>query len=137
MASILNASFEELNSIHEVGDVISKNIVDFFKDEHNLNVINELIALGVVLKEESFKVVNNENFTGKTVVLTGTLDSMSRDQAQARLESLGAKVTSSVTKNTDFVIAGESAGSKLTKANALGVKVLTEKDFLEKLNETI
>lgn len=137
LASILNASFEELNSIHEVGDVISKNIVDFFKDEHNLNVINELIALGVVLKEESFKVVNNENFTGKTVVLTGTLDSMSRDQAQARLESLGAKVTSSVTKNTDFVIAGESAGSKLTKANALGVKVLTEKDFLEKLNETI
>ncbi len=79
--------------------------------------------------------IKKSDFTGKTFVLTGTLSSFSRDDAAARIAALGGKVTSSVSKNTDYVVAGEKAGSKLTKAESLGVKVLNEDDFLKMLKE--
>ncbi len=122
---------EELLEIPDVGPVLSKSLVAWFGDEKNVELINELKDRGVNFKFiGSTTKAANSYFSGKTVVLTGTLSSMGRKEATALLEDVGAKVTGSVSKATDCVIAGEEAGSKLDKAHALGIQVLGEEEFL-------
>ena len=125
-----NAKFEELVEVPDVGDVVAQDVVSFFKEEKVLETIDELLELGVNPKFEEVEVTENP-FMGKTVVATGSLQNYSRSEIKAKLESLGAKVAGSVSKKTDYVIAGEAAGSKLTKAQELGVKVLSEEEFEE------
>lgn len=122
---------EELLEIPDVGPVLSKSLVAWFGDEKNVELINELKDRGVNFKFiGSTTKAANSYFSGKTVVLTGTLSSMGRKEATALLEDVGAKVTGSVSKATDCVIAGEESGSKLDKAHALGIQVLGEEEFL-------
>lgn len=127
-----NATFEELVSVSDVGDIVAQCVMGFFREEKSIATIDELLALGVNPIYEEKIIIKNNNFEGKTVVVTGSLQNYSRTSIKEKLESLGAKVSGSVSKKTDFVIAGEEAGSKLTKAQDLGVKVLTEEEF-EKL----
>ena len=123
-----NATFDELVSVQDVGDIVAKCVLEFFHEEKVLNTIEELFNLGVKpIFEET--VIVESSFNGKTVVVTGTLQNYSRGEIKAKLEGLGAKVSGSVSKKTDYVIAGEEAGSKLTKAQDLGVTVLTEEEF--------
>jgi DNA ligase (NAD+) len=123
-----NAKFEELVQVQDVGDIVAKCVIEFFNEEKVITTINELLELGVKPKYEEKKVVAS-GFSGKTVVVTGTLSKYSRSEIKNKLEELGAKVSGSVSKKTDYVIAGEEAGSKLTKAQELGVAVLTEEEF--------
>lgn len=131
---IIVASEDEISSIYEIGPSISRSIKQFFFDENNIKLIEELRKSGLTFTSEKKEIIQSA-LTGKTFVLTGTLSSLSRDEAGARVIALGGKVTSSVSKNTDFVVAGEKAGSKLTKAESLGVKVLDENTFLKMLEE--
>ena len=127
--NLIKADFDELKSINDIGDVIAKSIVDYFSDEKNLNLINRLKDLNLNMRYLGEEVnTSNENINGKTFVITGTL-SRPRDEIKEEIEGLGGNVTGSVTKKTDYVIAGEKAGSKLTKANELGIKVLTEEEY--------
>ena len=123
-----SATFDELVSVQDVGDIVAKCVLEFFNEEKVLATIDELLKLGVnPLFEE--QVIVESSFNGKTVVVTGTLQNYSRGEIKAKLESLGAKVSGSVSKKTDYVIAGEEAGSKLTKAQDLGITVLSEYEF--------
>ncbi len=125
------ASEEELVEIPDVGPVLSKSLVAWFGDEKNVELVNELKEKGLNFKYlGSTSKAANSYFSGKTVVLTGTLASMGRKEATTLLEDVGAKVTGSVSKATDCVIAGIEAGSKLDKAQALGIQVLNEDEFL-------
>ena len=126
-----NATFEELVSVQDVGDIVARCVMEFFHEEKVINTINELLSLGINPQYEEQE-IQESSFNGKTVVVTGTLQNYSRGEIKAKLESLGAKVSGSVSKKTDYVIAGEEAGSKLTKAQELGVAVLSEEEF-EKL----
>ena len=123
-----NAKFDELVSVQDVGDIVAKCVLEFFHEEKVLDTIEQLLELGVNPAFEEQLIVES-SFNGKTVVVTGTLQNYSRGEIKAKLESLGAKVSGSVSKKTDYVIAGEEAGSKLTKAQDLGVTVLTEEEF--------
>ena len=123
-----NATFDELVSVQDVGDIVAKCVLEFFHEEKVLDTIDELLKLGVNPSFEE-QVIIESSFNGKTVVVTGTLKNYSRGDIKAKLEALGAKVSGSVSKKTDYVIAGEEAGSKLTKAQDLGVTVLTEEEF--------
>jgi DNA ligase (NAD+) len=131
---IIAASEEEISSIYEIGPSISKSIKQFFSAKKNVGLIEDLKKSGLIFTSEKKEIIQSE-LTGKTFVLTGTLSSFSRDEAGARIIALGGKVTSSVSKNTDYVVAGEKAGSKLSKAESLGVKVLDENAFLKLLKE--
>ena len=128
-----NATFDELVSVQDVGDVVAKCVLEFFHEEKVLDTIDELLKLGVSPSFEE-QVIIESSFNGKTVVVTGTLQNYSRGEIKAKLESLGAKVSGSVSKKTDYVIAGEEAGSKLKKAQDLGVTVLSEEDFEKMVN---
>ena len=129
MDNLIKADFDELKSINDIGDVIAKSIVDYFSDEKNINLINRLTDLNLNMRYLGEEVnTSNENINGKTFVITGTL-SKPRDEIKEEIEGLGGNVTGSVTKKTDYVIAGEKAGSKLTKANELGIRVLTEEEY--------
>ena len=129
MDNLIKADFDELKSINDIGDVIAKSIVDYFSDEKNINLINRLKNLNLNMRYLGEEVnTSNENINGKTFVITGTL-SRPRDEIKEEIEGLGGNVTGSVTKKTDYVIAGEKAGSKLTKATELGIRVLTEEEY--------
>ena len=128
------ATFDELVNIPDVGDTVAQCILDFFKEEKVLETINELLSLGVSPQYED-KIIIESPFEGKTVVVTGTLENYSRSSIKEKLETLGAKVSGSVSKKTDYVLAGEEAGSKLQKALDLGVKVISEKEFIEMLGD--
>lgn len=129
MDNLIKADFDELKSINDIGDVIAKSIVDYFSDENNINLINRLKDLNLNMRYLGEEVnTSNENINGKTFVITGTL-SRPRDEIKEEIEGLGGNVTGSVTKKTDYVIAGEKAGSKLTKATELGIRVLTEEEY--------
>lgn len=136
MDLLMNASLDDLISIRDIGEISANSIYSFFKNERNIELINNLKEIGVNMEYKGKAKVNYETFfTNKTVVLTGTLTSMGRKEATAELELLGAKVTSSVSKATDYVIFGSEAGSKLDKANALGIKTLSEEEFIEEFNK--
>lgn len=131
MDELMKASYEDLLAIPDIGPISATSISEYFKNENNIKLIEELKNLGLNMKY--LGVVSSDvtsPFYGKTVVLTGTLASMGRKEATELLENLGAKVAGSVSKNTDYVIFGEEAGSKLDKARALGVKTLDEESFL-------
>lgn len=126
---LMNATFEELNQIPDIGEIIAKSIVDFFKDGKNINIINELKELNVNMEYTGPKVVINENFNGKTFVITGTLTKYTRDEVEEKIENLGGKTSSSVSKKTSAVIVGENPGSKYTKAVELGIPIWNEEDL--------
>ena len=130
---LLRATVEDLESIQDIGPTVSSNIVVFFSDVSNLDLIKRLTEVGVVWPVKS--ITSSSILAGKTVVLTGTLESLSRQEAKDRLLAIGAKVSGSVSKNTDFVVAGPGAGSKLTKASELGVKTFDEQEFLTLLSQ--
>lgn len=131
--SIINASFEDIASIPNIGDIIAKSIRNYFDDENNLSMIDDLKKLDMNMKYLGKEVTNNENFENKTFVLTGTLETLTRNEAFAIIESLGGKVTSSVTKKTDVVIVGIGPGSKYDKAKELGITIWTENDLKNNL----
>ncbi|HWO52772.1 MAG TPA: NAD-dependent DNA ligase LigA [Paenibacillus cookii] len=128
--AIMNATVEELIALPDVGGIVAESIVSFFADPFMKSGIEKMLALGVKAQApEAPQVINTDSFfSGKTVVLTGTLHQLTRDEAAKRLEALGAKVTGSVSSKTDLVIAGEKAGSKLTKAQQLGIQVIEDED---------
>lgn len=129
LENIQTASFEELVSVQDVGDIVAKSIVEFFSLEKSKEIINELLELGIKPKETQIQEVAINQFSEKTVVVTGSLKSFSRNEIKEKLEVLGAKVSGSVSKKTDFVIVGEEPGSKYDKAVELGVKILSEDEF--------
>ncbi|MDX1795203.1 MAG: NAD-dependent DNA ligase LigA, partial [Hydrogenovibrio sp.] len=130
------ATYDELLEVDDVGEVVASHIINFLNQPHNQEVITGLLSMGMHWPEpESIEVDLDSPFAGKVVVLTGTLSSMGRTEAKNRLIALGAKVTGSVSAKTDYVIAGEKAGSKRTKAESLGVTVLEEEDWLALMAE--
>jgi len=131
LVSLKAADTEALEAVPDIGPVVAQHIVGFFKEPHNLAVIDCLIASGIYWEVPQQQVVTDSPFAGKTVVITGSLLNMSRDQAAEKLRALGAKVSNSVSAKTDFLIAGESAGSKLRKAETLGVTIISAEDFLQ------
>lgn len=133
LEALQNADLEALQQVPDVGEVVANRILAFWHEPHNVAVVNDLIAQGVHWETVETKEVTENRFKGKTVVLTGTLTQMGRNEAKALLQNMGAKVSGSVSAKTDFVIAGDAAGSKLTKAQELGVTVLTEEEFLAQI----
>ena len=125
----MNASLEELSLIDGIGPAAAQEFTEFFAEDHNKQLLQDLLSHITV---EDYVGSNSQSaITDKTIVFTGSLEKMSRDEAKARAESLGAKVSSSISKKTDYLVAGADAGSKLKKAAELGVKVLTEDEWLE------
>jgi DNA ligase (NAD+) len=133
LPAIQAASFEELMQVPDVGPVTAKSIADFFQDPRNQAIIADIINAGVNWQDEQHQPLQAQPLAGQTWVLTGTL-SMPRQEAKALLESLGAKVAGSVSKKTDCVVVGSEAGSKLTKAQELGIKIMNEAEFLAEFN---
>ncbi len=134
---LMQTNEEELMALPDIGPVMAHNVLHFFAQSYNREVIKKLLDSGVHWPKPEKKVVPEDSpFRGKTVVLTGTLAAMSREDAKKLLQILGAKVTGSVSAKTDFVIAGSEAGSKLEKAEKLGVAVLDEESFKDKLGST-
>ena len=133
LTALQQATFEQLQQVPDVGDVVANRILAFWQEQHNLDVVNDLIAQGVHWDDVEVKEVNENPFKDKTIVLTGTLSQMGRNEAKALLQQLGAKVAGSVSAKTHLVIAGDAAGSKLAKAQELGVEVWDEQKFVEVL----
>ena len=137
MDNLVNATYEELISIPDIGDIIAKSVVDYFSNKSNLDFIQILKDLDINMKYNGVQIDDtNEKINGKTFVITGTL-SRPRDEIKEELENKGANVTSSVTKKTDFVLAGEKAGSKYDKAISLGIKIINEEELNNMLREDI
>lgn len=120
------ATTDDLQKVPDIGPIMAKHIVAFFRQAHNLEIIQRLQEIGIHWTENESPSATTQSLAGKTFVLTGTLSQMTRNEAKARLQALGAKVSGSVSKKTDVVVAGEKAGSKLEKAHALGIKVIDE-----------
>lgn len=136
LEAIEEANLEQLLDVSDVGEIVANHVVTFFQQAHNQEVINGLLAAGIHWPTPvQNRVTEDTIFAGKVVVLTGSLQQMSRTDAKQKLESFGAKVTGSVSAKTDYVIAGEKAGSKLTKAEQLGISVLTEAEWIEMIGE--
>jgi DNA ligase (NAD+) len=133
MDAIAEASVEELESVREIGPIVAKSIHQFFSLDETKKLLKKLRDGGVEFATVKKTAEKPQPFDGKTFVLTGTLESMTRDEAKAKIEALGGRVAGSVSKNTDYVVAGEKAGSKLKKARKLGVKVWDEGQLLESL----
>ena len=132
--NLINASFEELCNINDIGNVIAKSIVDFFSDTNNIELINTLKSFGLNMEYLGQKVVLDDNFAGKTFVLTGTMSEYKREEAKEIIESRGGKTSGSVSKKTDVVLAGSDPGSKYDKAVELGITIWSEEDFKNYLN---
>ena len=130
---IKNASIEDLSEIDGVGDKMAESVYEFFHNEENIKMLNDLKELGIspVSKAQP----KSDKLGGKTFVLTGTLQNMTRDEASEIIKLNGGKTSSSVSKKTDYVLAGENAGSKLEKAQNLGVIILSEEQFLDMVGE--
>ena len=125
----MNATYDELITLDDIGTVMATSILDYFNNQQNVDIIYELDALGVKPVNDNSSISNL--LEGKTFVLTGKLEKFTRDEASQIIESLGGKTSSSVSKKTDYVLAGSDAGSKLAKATQLGVKIITEDEFAE------
>ena len=139
VTGVKSSAFEELSAIYGIGEKVAESIVNWFSNSDNQKLVGRLLAQVNVLDEKldtsNTDILKNSKIYGKTFVLTGTLPTMSRDDAKAKIKALGGDVTGSVSKNTDYVLAGEEAGSKLDKAVELGVKVLSEEEFLKMIQE--
>ncbi|MGZ8261794.1 MAG: helix-hairpin-helix domain-containing protein, partial [Methylotenera sp.] len=133
LSNLMQASLQDLLQVNDVGPVVAESITNFFAEVHNQTVIAELLAAGITWPETEGKQLATGNLVGKTFVLTGTLPNLSRDSAKEMIEAAGGKVSGSVSKKTDYVIAGSDAGSKLDKAQELGVAILDEAGLLQLL----
>ncbi|MBD5083101.1 MAG: NAD-dependent DNA ligase LigA [Clostridiales bacterium] len=129
MEAVMHASVDDILQIDGFGDIMAESIVDFFKNDKSKELIKSLAENGVNMKSQN--VVKDTRFENKTFVLTGTLPTLKRSEASKIIESYGGKTSSSVSKKTSYVLAGEEAGSKLDKANALGIEIITEEEFME------
>jgi DNA ligase (NAD+) len=130
LEAIMAASLEDLMLVPDIGPVMAKNIVEFFQNAENRTIIAKILDAGVTWPVIVDQAITSLPLAGQTWVLTGTLQQLTRSEAKALLESLGAKVAGSVSKNTSVVVAGVEAGSKLTTAQELGIKVIDEAEFL-------
>ena len=135
MDNLMNTSIEELTKIPDIGEIIAKSVTNYFNDSSNRGIVEELKELGLNMNYLGQKIEENELFTGKTFVLTGSLTIYTRDEAKEKIESLGGKTVDSVSKKTSVVIVGDAPGSKYRKAQELGVEIWTEEQFKEKLGE--
>lgn len=135
LSNLMNATLDELVNLDDVGQITAESILDYLSDENNIKFINDLIKVGMNPQYEVQEVNTDNVFAGKTVVLTGKLVELTRNEAKEYLEKYGAKVTGSVTSKTDLVIAGEKAGSKLAKAEQLGIRVINEEEFANMVRE--
>ncbi len=133
LEKLKNADIYEISAVRDVGEVIAQNIFNFFRDKDNLQEIEKLLNHGIKIQEVNLN-LKTTPLSDKTVVLTGTLPTLTRDEATKLIEEAGGRTSSSVSKNTDYVLAGEQAGSKLDKAKMLGVKIINEDDFKNLLN---
>jgi DNA ligase (NAD+) len=124
---VVTATEDELVSIHEIGPEVAKSVVGFFSEQKNRDLIQKLITQG--LSPQSPETKAKGALSGMTFVITGTLSSLTRDEASEKIRELGGRTTQAVSKNTDYVISGENPGSKLEKANELGIPVMTEDEF--------
>ncbi|OOS02825.1 DNA ligase (NAD(+)) LigA [[Haemophilus] felis] len=137
LVALQQADLEQLKQVPDVGDVVANHIYLFWREAHNVEVVEDLLAQGIHWETVEVKEVSDNPFKNKTVVLTGTLTQMDRNQAKALLQQLGAKVSGSVSSKTDFVVAGDSAGSKLAKAQELNIAILDEAQFMALLQDYI
>jgi DNA ligase (NAD+) len=135
MDAVLAANEDQLLEVADVGPVVARSIVSFFSDGLNVELVNQLRAAGIHWSEGAGIEIQAKTLAGKTFVLTGTLPTLTRDAAAQMIEAAGGKVSGSVSKKTNYVIAGEDAGSKLDKAHALGVTVLDEAGLRELLQD--
>ena len=135
LTNLMNATLDELVNLDDVGQITAESILDYLSDENNIKFINDLIKVGMNPQYEVQEVNTDNIFAGKTVVLTGKLVELTRNEAKEYLEKYGAKVSGSVTSKTDLVIAGEKAGSKLAKAEQLGIRVINEEEFANMVRE--
>jgi DNA ligase (NAD+) len=133
LPALLQADMESLVEVQDVGEIVAAHVFEFLHEQANLDVIKQLIAAGVNWPDIQLASADEQPFVGKTVVLTGTLSQMGRSEAKAKLQELGAKVSGSVSAKTDLLIAGEKAGSKLTKASELGIETWDEQAFIDYL----
>ncbi|WP_166114139.1 NAD-dependent DNA ligase LigA [Pseudoalteromonas sp. Z9A5] len=133
LENVINASIDSLTQVSDVGEIVAAHVRGFFDEEHNLAVVNALVDQGVNWPQLSAPSEEEQPLAGLTYVLTGTLNTLNRNDAKARLQQLGAKVSGSVSAKTDALVAGEKAGSKLTKAQDLGIDILTEDELIELL----
>jgi DNA ligase (NAD+) len=129
LENLMKASEEEINGIDNIGPVVSKSVYEYFHRKESLKYIEKLLRNGVIVNRQK-AIGNSRKFSGKSFVVTGTLDSMSRDEAKAKIRENGGKVAESVSKKTDFVVVGREPGSKAQKAEEFGVKILDEEGFL-------
>lgn len=131
--NLIKASFDELVTIDDIGDIIAKSVIDYFKDDHNISILEELKDLGLNMNYLGKDVTENEEFVGKSFVLTGTLTLFTREEAKEKIESLGGKTVDSVSKKTSVVIVGDKPGSKYEKAKKLNIEIWTEEEFKNKI----
>ena len=124
---------DEVRSLDGIGDKVVNALIDFFQNRETLNLVNDLIKMGVTIQDYE-KIETDSILSGKRIVITGTLESMSRAEAKVRIESLGGKVVSSISKNTNYLITGEKpTNSKIDKANSLEVKIINENEMFKLL----
>lgn len=138
LAAIEHAGYDELIEVSDIGPIVAQHIVNFFQQPHNLEVIAQLLDAGIEIQNvvrSASDAQSNSALFGKTVVITGTLPTLSREEAKQKMQAAGAKVTSSISVKTDYLLAGDKAGSKLTKAEKLGVQVIDEEKMLALLNQ--
>ena len=135
MENLMNTTIEELTKISDIGEIIAKSVTEYFNDSHNRAIVGELKDLGINMNYLGKKVEENEMFSGKTFVLTGSLTLYTREAAKEKIELLGGKTVDSVSKKTSVLIVGEAPGSKYKKAQELGIEIWTEEQFKEKLGE--
>ena len=131
--ALFDASLEDFMAIDDIGEITASALVEFFASEETRALCERIKELGI--KTEAVGEVRLDKFAGLTFVLTGTLPTMTRDEASALIKNMGGKVSGSVSKKTSFVVAGDEAGSKLTKARELGVSVITEQELLDMINK--
>ena len=134
LEKLMETSLEELTSVNDIGEIIAKSVVDYFSLEHNQKIIQKLKELGINFKYLGSEIKEDDRFLNKTFVITGTLDTMSRDEAKEKIELLGGNTSSSVSKKTSVVIVGDNPGSKYDKAKELNIEIWDEKQFLDMLN---
>ncbi len=135
MDEVVNASYEDIVGLQDFGDVVATDVVEFFGKDKTKEMLAKLKEAGVNMKSKAAESKKDDRFKGMTFVLTGTLPTLKRNEAQAIIESFGGKASSSVSKKTTYVLAGEEAGSKLTKAESLGVAIINEEQFMEMIKE--
>ncbi|MCS6988791.1 MAG: NAD-dependent DNA ligase LigA [Chloroherpetonaceae bacterium] len=131
---LASATLDELEQTEDIGDIIAKSVYDFFRNPLNISLLEKLKTAGVNMTGETFETIQNPRIAGKTFVFTGALEKFTREEAEREVEKRGGKASSSVSKKTDYLVTGSKAGSKLEKAKSLGVKILSEDEFLALLN---